>query len=82
MDQEVFTFFQAGRRYSTTYGFKRLGSSFSAGELLVFKRAVFGAYDEVYFYEFTSADGSSIKSWFPLREEREEDCARYFTEAT
>jgi hypothetical protein len=78
MDQDVFSFFRTGTRYSPTHSFKRLGSSFSVGEVLTFKRATFGPYDEVYFYEFTPSDGGPTKSWFPLRDEEEKDCARYF----
>ncbi len=80
MDQVVFSFFQVGRSYSPTHAFKRLGSSFTAGEVLIFKRAVFGAYDDVYFYEFTPIGGGATKSWFPLKEEGEEACTKYFLE--
>ncbi len=79
MDQEVFTFFRPSVRYSPTHAFQRLGSSFSAGEVLVFKRATFGHYDEVYFYEFVPIGGGPTRSWFPLREEEEKDCERYFS---
>jgi hypothetical protein len=80
MDHEIFTFFRPGCAYEATHDFSRLGSKFSAGEKLRFKRAVFGVYDEVYFYEFDPVTSEGTKSWFPLRSEGEKDCARYFAE--
>lgn len=72
------TIFEPGKTYVPTLDFTRQGVPFRKGERLVFKRAAFAIYDEVYYHEFLAEDGST-KTWFLLKSERPIDWTRYFS---
>lgn len=78
MGQDAFKFFQPARVYQPTHSFSRLGSHFAPADRLAFKRITFSHYDEVYVYSFVPVAGGKEKIWFPLPDEGEEACSKYF----